>query len=513
MNWKNGRIGVEEVLVFMQKGLERKFSLEVSMIIDSLCKVVTTENDPLVYMPVRPIVNNKNNYLTVMNPKEKIHYPLYLDYFTGVEDGMYVFKIMPFKVIEMYFDMYSKIKDKDIVYSDNVKGRILKIPLTLDYHRFFSDIEDGLILYQIFMFFYLVEVEGISPLFRGDRPKMLVDGISLDSPYASILYKEEIMRYVPSLVSLLVNNNFSDSIDFQRRKEIKKEKENLERVNIVSFPVNQDEKNKYEIRFHGEEFFFDYCRKCAMNNLVKVKNIVQSKYCEFKREFIVYAKGYLLSVCGKNLTLCFHYWNIAYHHFFKEGDNILFECDLHIRSNIILSESKDSEGICDKILPDFKKKICFYDPGDIIHYELLNKWGVSPICAKKLIIGLFVFREEMPLFLMETCSFLSSTNKRIYLKGSGLDVAKYLGVLESNGLLRVYFDKGKKIFEYFPNLTIISLSEDSVYVNHDLDLKMKNFLIEMAEFQLLFDSKKGEFSESSGFHDCNCEYCFKRFIT
>jgi len=256
MNWKNGRIGVEEVLDFMQKGLERKFSLEVSMIIYSLCKVVTTENDPLVYMPVRPIVNNKNNYLTVMNPKEKIHYPLYLDYFTGVEDGMYVFKIMPFKVIEMYFDMYSKIKDKDIVYSDNVKGRILKIPLTLDYHRFFSDIEDGLILYQIFMFFYLVEVEGISPLFRGDRPKMLVDGISLDSPYASILYKEEIMRYVPSLVSLLVNNNFSDSIDFQRRKEIKKEKENLERVNIVSFPVNQDEKNKYEIRFHGEEFFF-----------------------------------------------------------------------------------------------------------------------------------------------------------------------------------------------------------------------------------------------------------------
>jgi len=256
MNWKSGRLGLEEVLELMKKGLEKRFSLEVSMMVDSLYKVVTTENDPLVYMPVRPIVNNKNNYLTVMNLEEKIHYPLYLDHFTGVEDGMYVFKVMPFKIIEMYFDMYSKIKDKDIVYSDNVKGRILKIPLTLDYHRFFLDIEDGLILYQIFMFFFLVEVEGIAPLFRGERPKMSVDGISLDSPYASVLYKEDIVKYVPRLVLLLIENNFSDSIDFQRRQEIKKEKENLERVNIVCFPVNREEQNKYEIRFHGEEVFF-----------------------------------------------------------------------------------------------------------------------------------------------------------------------------------------------------------------------------------------------------------------
>jgi len=119
----------------------------------------------------------------------------------------------------------------------------------------------------------------------------------------------------------------------------------------------------------------------------------------------------------------------------------------------------------------------------------------------------------MPLFLMETCPFLNSTNKRIYLKVSGLDVAKYLGVLEVNGFLHIKFEKGRKIFEYFPNLLIISLNEDSTFVNHSLDLKLKNFYIEMIKLQSLFDFDRSEPGGSFEGHDCNCEYCFKKFIT
>jgi hypothetical protein len=493
MKKKPGRVGLDETVSKFQNILSAGYNKDISDLLDAMYKITTVESDFLVYLPVRPIVNNKNDYLTVLDPTCKIHYPLFLDYFTGLEGTEYAFKITPAKIAQYYYNMYDKICPNDLIHSDSNKGRILRVPFTMDYHRFFLDVPNGLKLYQVFMMSFMGNVLDLPSLFQGERSDLKIDGVSMDSPYAPVMYKEEIMSLYPALIEVLVKYSVSNSIDYRQREMLKKEKEIIAVLSEVA-SLDDVSQPMYEMRYLGGLVSFDYCKKCAYNSLSSAVSKVKTEYSDSLKSFVVTAPGYGLSVRGPKMYMCIHYWNIMYHYYYPRDIDEDYICDLHLLK---------------QVLGTFSSVKTFYTSLELLYYELMYKWGLSPVIAQKLIKGELVYRDDLPVFILETCCLLKSLKKKVFFKPFNKDVADYLNVLIQNGVLSVVPNGNISFYCYEPNTFIVVLKEESVSDNLSIKLRLKQFSEEMQAFSkmLLLDDKK------EGYVHCNCEYCVISGIT
>jgi len=86
---------------------------------------------------------------------------------------------------------------------------------------------------MIFMACYMFRVNKIDSIFKGDRLPIDIDGISLDAPFAFIVFVEDFHLYIPKIVSILMSECFSECLDYEIKKENDLRKKKEEELKVI----------------------------------------------------------------------------------------------------------------------------------------------------------------------------------------------------------------------------------------------------------------------------------------